>query len=233
VPFVWKNRDTGATRRMEAIGGLVGVTQDAQTLALSPKVGWAVREASRLDTLLARLSQDHTTHPGHQPEDPDRDQWGWPPDLAAFYHHTDGAEMFGHDPASICRIVPANQIEPLDWGEASTSDDFVQFSYGPSGRAWHRFATLPDGAGLAINLDPNRRDPRPRDEGNRSYDRGFAPICLLRPGTVGRQPGQNPVVARDFTELLGLLLDGGPPAEWSDPQFAGHGDAETYTRLHD
>ena len=55
VPFAWQNATTGRARRMEAIGGLVGVTQNPETLALRPKVGWAVREAEKMDVLLARL----------------------------------------------------------------------------------------------------------------------------------------------------------------------------------
>ena len=49
---------------MEAIGGLLGVSQDPQTLALRPKVGWVVREAEKLDVLLARLTAHHKTFPG-------------------------------------------------------------------------------------------------------------------------------------------------------------------------
>lgn len=43
VPFKWQigNRE----REMEAIGGLLGVSQNSTTFALRPKVGWAVREA--------------------------------------------------------------------------------------------------------------------------------------------------------------------------------------------
>jgi hypothetical protein len=43
VPFTWRNGRTHRERSMEAIGGLVGLTQDRETLAVRPKVGWAVR----------------------------------------------------------------------------------------------------------------------------------------------------------------------------------------------
>jgi hypothetical protein len=43
VPFVWEYR--GRCFDMEFIGGLIGVRQDADTGALSPEVGWAVRRA--------------------------------------------------------------------------------------------------------------------------------------------------------------------------------------------
>ena len=43
VPFVWKYR--GEEFPMELLAGFVGFTQDAETLRLRPKIGWAVREA--------------------------------------------------------------------------------------------------------------------------------------------------------------------------------------------
>jgi hypothetical protein len=43
APFRWEYLDT--TFAMEFLGGFVGVAQDAETLALRPEIGWAVREA--------------------------------------------------------------------------------------------------------------------------------------------------------------------------------------------
>jgi hypothetical protein len=45
VPFVWKYYDL--TFDMEFIGGFVGVTQDQQTLALRPEIGWAVLDVTQ------------------------------------------------------------------------------------------------------------------------------------------------------------------------------------------
>lgn len=42
VPFQYKDRVT--TKSMEFIGGLVGVEQNRESLALKPRAGWAVRE---------------------------------------------------------------------------------------------------------------------------------------------------------------------------------------------
>ncbi len=62
----------------------------------------------------------------------------FPPDISAgFYHRTNGAELYREDNA--CRIVPASDIEPLDWGEMP--EEFGN-SRGPDGRIWHRFAWL-------------------------------------------------------------------------------------------
>jgi hypothetical protein len=231
VPFTWKNEQTGRQRHMEAIGGLVGVAQDPSTLALQPKVGWAVREANPMDVLLSRLAAEHTTFPGAKLGSAHPRGWplgaGLSADLAQFYHATDGAALFGRGEAALCRIVPAGDIEPLDWGEVP--DPNGGYSRGPGDRTWYRFAELADRTWLAINLDPHRRDPRPRGVGPGQYDWLFSPICRCSASTVG-QPGQNPVVALSFTELLQRLLDGGGQPCWSDPQFVSYGDAEQYTR---
>ena len=219
VPFTWANR---RTRRMEAIGGLVGVTQDRETLALRPKVGWAVREAGKLDILLARLSADHATVPGLRGDD----NRYFPPDLAASYHHTNGADLFGLGRAASYRIVPAGEISPLDWGELPEK---YGSSRGPHDRIWHQFVRLADGSGLAINLDMNRRDPRPTKSDGRGYDELFSPICRVNKRSQ-RVQGKNPVVAVSFTELLERLLGSGGYPYWLGPEFVSYGDAEEYTR---
>jgi hypothetical protein len=220
VPFTWRNAATGRERRMDAIGGLVGVTQDPQTLALRPRAGWAVCLAPKLDVLLARLKAEHTTFPPGGRVLPPRD-------MATFYHQTGGAELFGRGETAAYRIVAAEQVEGLDWGE--TPDGFGVNTRGPDGRTWYRFAWLADGSWLAINLDANRRDPRPRDPRNWRYDELFHAICHGHTNTEG-QPGQNPVIALSFTELLERLLDSGGRPYWLEAQFAGYGDAELYTR---
>jgi hypothetical protein len=233
VPFTWHNARAGRERPMEAVAGLVGVTQDPETLALRPKVGWAVRDAEKLDVLLARLAAENTTFPSVRAEPPSangRPGWSYlPPDLCGFYHRTDGAELFGRGDAAAIRLVAAADIKPLAWGELPEQ---YGNSRGPDGRIWHRIARLADGSWLAINLDPNRRDPRhgPSAPGNwSSYREVFHAICHCNTNTQG-QPGQNPVVALSFTELLERLLDTGGRPYWLDPKFVGYGDAEHYTR---
>lgn len=210
VPFTWQNASTGRERRMEAVGGFLGVTQDPETLALRPAVGWAVRTAETLDVLLEQLSASHTTFPGARLDRQDDRGWelgtGLPPDLSAFYHRTNGAELYGEGEAAVCRIVPIGKIEPLDWGELP---ERYGNSRGPGGRIWHRLAWLADGSFLALNLDLNRRDPRPRKSDDWGYDPLFHAVCHVRPSTQGK-PGENPVVALSFTELFERLLDGGP-----------------------
>jgi hypothetical protein len=226
VPFTWSNAATGRRRQMEAIGGLVGVTQDQQTLALRPKVGWAVREAPPMDVLLARLSEEHTTFPGLRAEQ----RSCLPPDMSMFYHHSNGAELFGRGAGAAYRIIPAADVAPLDWGELPEEG----FSRGPGGRIWHRFAETADGSWLAVNLDlnlhnaPFQQDPNLREK-RYSLRQCFAPICRVRSQTQG-QAGMNPVVALSFMELLERLLDGGRRPYWLDPHFVDYGDAELFTR---
>lgn len=49
APFTWEDRDLSGRLLckwdMEFLGGFVGVTQEPETLALRPEIGWAVREA--------------------------------------------------------------------------------------------------------------------------------------------------------------------------------------------
>jgi len=235
VPFSWQNLTTGRERAMEAIGGLVGVTQDPKTLALRSKVGWAVREAEKSDVTLTRLRKDHTTFPGAripQRGDEDWEPGGLPADLSKFYHATNGADLFGTGDAARFRIVPREQVRALEWGE---DPKFAHGSYGPEGRIWHRIALLPDGMWLAMNLDANLQnapwadDPKARDRQQSIGYEIFAPICHLSAATQNK-PGLNPVVALSFTDLLERLLDSGGKPYWLDTQFAGYGDAELYTR---
>jgi hypothetical protein len=223
VPFTWRDLIIGRERLMEAVGGLVGVSQDAQTLALRPEVGWAVREAEKMDVLLRRLAADHVTFPRLQP----KQARPIPSDLCKFYHHTGGAELFGRGAAALCRIVPADEIQSLEWGEKSAPRD-IPIS-GWDGRVWHRFAFLSDGTWLAMNLDTHTRDPRPRKDSSFHYDPNFRAICHVSAATQNRA-GLNPVVALSFTELLERLLAGGEQPYWLAPGFESYGDAELYTR---
>jgi hypothetical protein len=124
-----------------------------------------------------------------------------------------------------CRIGRADEFMPLDWAEIP---EHGINSRGPGGRIWHRFAWLSDGGWLAINLDLNRTDPRPKAD-NARRDHLFSPICVCRPNSQG-VAGQNPVVALSFSELLERLLEGQGRFYWLDSQWMSYGDAELFTR---
>jgi hypothetical protein len=214
VPFTWRNAITMRERQMQAIGGLIGVSQDAQSLALRPKVGWAIRPAEKIDVLLGTLAKEHTTFPvpkaKTKEERPSRGEH--PADLLAFYHVTDGAELFGGGATAPIRIVPKSDLTRLYW----TAGD------------WHRLAVLADGSSLAINLehyppDPNRAPGSP-------HEPLFHPICHVSKSKD--RPGRNPVIARSFTELLERLLEGGGKLYWRERRYSGYGNAEQYAGRH-
>lgn len=226
VPFIWRDLTTGRERLMEAIGGLLGVTQDPANGALRPKIGWAVRHADKIDVLLSRLAADHQTFPSSSRE---QRATYLPPDLAKFYAQTDGAELFGQ--ANRIRIVSANDLERLDWG--AITEHLRSNSY-PNGHIWYRLANLPDGSWLAINTQPEypeelrKRYCQSENPFSDQWDCVVA-ICHCNANTQGK-PGMNPVVALSFTQMLERMLDSGGSLDWLDPQHHDLGDAEQYTR---
>lgn len=223
VPFTWSDLMTGRTRAMEAVAGLFGFAQDADTLALKPVVGWAVREGSALEVAIGRVCEEHATFPVVDWKQPDY----LPEDLCEFYHRTDGAELFGTGDAARVRLLPVASHTPLEWGELPEK---YGNSRGPDGRVWHRFAVFPDGSWLALNLDRNARDPRPKPEGARwRYEPNFHAVCHTSAATRNK-PGLNPVVAVSFTELLTRLLESEGQPYWLAPDFKPYGDAELFTR---
>jgi hypothetical protein len=225
VPFTWCDLKTSTKRRMEAIGGLVGVGQDPETFALRPMVGWAVREAEKLDVLLGRLANEHTTHPGAAV---DARESRLPADLASFYCATDGAEFQGMMKTETCRILPASELERLEWGRVP---DYLRDNDYPNGHIWYRLAVLPDNSWLAINpapVEPKAEHGLEKRIKQLIDANSFAAICHCSAATQ-EQPGQNPVIALSFTELLERLLEDGK-TYWQEPQFTSYGDAEEFTR---
>ena len=202
---------------------------DRVTPATEPLPEVRAHEAAKLDVLLNRLVAEHTTGSGTRVE---RCESSLPEDLCAFYHRTNGAELFGRGEGAAVRIAALNEIQSLDWGEKPETSGGNR---GPDDRIWHRLARLTDGRWLAINLDANRysapwrEDPELCERQRKLGYEMFAPICLCSDATLNR-PGANPVVALSFTELLNDLLDSGGKPAWLAPGFTGHGDAELFTR---
>jgi hypothetical protein len=68
--------------------------------------------------LLARLVAEHTTFPASTFDPTEERNWQrtmMPPDLEKFYHRTNGAELFGSGQPAAFRILPREQLEPLNW----------------------------------------------------------------------------------------------------------------------
>ena len=212
------------TRKMEAIGGLIGVTQDPQNSGLRPKVGWAVREAYDIHRLLAEVVEKHSTHSGKKIDDRDRMADRMAPDMWAFYHRTDGAGLFESRSRGrfgiprrhfACRILPFDHIAPLDFG------------------TWFKFAEFADGGGLAIHLSPFEEDT----PGHKSAAKTFTgdreclrPVCYVSPGTREIR-GQAPVVALSFGQALDQLLSRGPGFAWLAKLEVVYGEARNFTGI--
>jgi hypothetical protein len=167
VPFTWRiERIERPVERydMEAVGGLVGVGQDAGTNALRPKAGWAVREMEGLDVLVNRLEREHVVRPGtgklfrrveREFEGEVREvrrPLDLPEDVARFYFRTDGAELFGRGEGARFRIVRSAEFEtvagPEDWRALGIRErDF-------DGRPpqWAKFCRLPNDGFVAIDV---------------------------------------------------------------------------------
>lgn len=224
VPFAWRDA-LGHERKMEAVGGLVGVKQDSETMALRPEVGWAVRDAEKMDVLLKRLVTEHRTFPGVGFDE----ESSWPPDLCKFFSATNGADLFVQGATAHFRVEPTNDCERLDWGEVSNS---LRDNDTPNGHIWYRLVRLGDGTCLAINPSPVYPEAwRLRyceDPGASTWD-SFSAICHCDSKTQGK-PGQNPVIALSFTELLERMLESGGRHYWCEADFVGYGDAEEFTR---
>lgn len=231
VPFTWINAETGQKRLMQAIGGLIGISQDPHTLALRPKAGWAIREASEMDALMARLTSEHQPRRAELPQlnqDKPAEPRGdlLPPDLGRFYQEFhNGASLFGTGPDVAYRILPQDRMESLDWGE----EPEIGNSRGPDGRTWHRFVDLADGSFLAIDLDMNRRRFSTDRNASREVRKCFSPICHCREETIGK-PGKNPVISESFLEFLERILDSSGNLFWFEPGFKPYGDADQFTR---
>src|SRR5581483_6351443 len=193
VPFVWVDVPTRTEWLMEAIGGLVGVTQDSQTLALRAKVGWAVRPAQKMAALLRRLHKEHHTYPGAKFDPKKFERYGGgstvplPKDLLEFYHDTNGAEFISQG-QPVCRIVPLEKVERLPGQESMEVD-------------WWTIGECADGSALVMNVGPLKR--------------GCGAIARIpRKRWWGR--GREQVLAGSFTELLERLLESGGKPLWTN-----------------
>jgi hypothetical protein len=54
APFVWKYFNTDY--EMEFVGGLIGITQDPETLCLRPEIGWAILDKHKLNQIAAEAA---------------------------------------------------------------------------------------------------------------------------------------------------------------------------------
>jgi hypothetical protein len=154
VPFVWTIPHLGGKvdrYDMEVIGGFTGVEQEKETMALRPKIGWAVKEVESGEAALNRLVREHEVFPGIDIKDvtstvvADMDDGfpsvlSMPEDMGRFYFRTNGAELFGKGKAARYRIGP---VEKLTRSDSIANNECL---------VWCRFCDLADGSYVAIDL---------------------------------------------------------------------------------
>ncbi|HTL29688.1 MAG TPA: DUF4419 domain-containing protein [Tepidisphaeraceae bacterium] len=222
VPFTWTIKASGGAYReysMEALGGMIGIAQDPQSLALCPRAGWAVREVSKLDAALARLERDgHDLHRGNDTLYP-RSEKGYlqsndlPADLAAFYHRSDGADLFPSSDGASFRILPLARVERLPV-ERSIIERF--FKHKP-GMFFRRIVELRDGGSFAIasayDLDVE------------TWATSYL-VCYCPPARTSIHP-KDIVVANSFTDLLAAMLNSKGEAFWLVPGFHSMGTIDS------
>lgn len=198
VPFRLRARSDEVA--MEFLGGFVGVTQDAKTLALRPKLGWAVRRASGFEQLLARLGK-HQPVPALAGPDFDRcfEKFGlaWrcelPGDLISFFKNCNGIILTGPGGQVVARLRPLEAVAVIEQLVAEGGDDeshtlpdgqVTRMATGP----WLRFGDLADGSFVAIEL-------------RHTYMKGWRVVRMVPGGA-----GVCPVIAWSFAEFLEKVL---------------------------
>jgi hypothetical protein len=199
VPFMWVDLRTNDRREMEALGGFIGVTQAKGSMALRPKIGWAVREPQGIDVQLLKLERDgHFTRPSTLDVNK-RDEHGWlvgedlPADAASFYFKTDGADLFGQGEAVRFRILPHAQVTRVGDYDRSNRPE------------WHRICRLADGTELVLDIRGEYAGP--------PVNKHVYPVCHV---THRRFLGsaKYATVASSFEELLRKMLDSGGRYWW-------------------
>jgi hypothetical protein len=195
VPFrcCWQGRAEDAA--MQFLGGFVGVTQDASTLALRPKLGWAVRQGSELDRLFARLSKHRAAPPLDAPEFDAgiaglKFEWRCelPGDFLSFYKHCDGVGLF----ENAFRFHPLEAVVPAEGITTQQPQDYPEYLSSWDSGTWVRFCDLVDGSFIAIEL-------------HHTYKKGWK-VVRLQPGIT---PANSPIVAWSFAEFLEKALSSG------------------------
>jgi hypothetical protein len=180
VPFRCKTPQE--EKSMEFLAGFLGILQDSQTLALKPKLGWAVRDAEWIELALARIKKDHQTFP---PADFDRIKQGvllgflnFSGEMFQFYKETDGAILFPEKTEMTCQILSFEKRER------------VKFS-SPTG--WTKICELSDGSCYAYTAEG--------DLGHWKF-----PFIHTNLEKI-EKPEKCPVVALSFAELLEKILN--------------------------
>ncbi len=231
APFILEGPRCPEPLAMEFLGGFVGVTQDADTLALRPKLGWAARGRSALDQLLLRL-RGHAMRPPLAPPEFDAAIQGirtmtLSGDFLSFYKACDGGELSG------CSFRPLTGLEAIEVPIPKGSEIYREHDLGVEGYVptchWRRLVDLPDGSFLALSLRGEYANEVGHDlDLPELFEREVFLVVHCRPTEPDARNAYR-VVAWSLSELLMRLLDAGGPY-FLAPDFVDRGDAFTKPR---
>lgn len=197
----------GAARRLQLVAGHAGIAQDPDSLALKPRIGWAVTEAGAMEQVLVRLERDHAVRPRTGSPTTSRELDGMaanglPAALIQLYDRCDGATLHGRPALRLLGLAETHQIsfDGTFFTEAGPGQGYAMSSYGRRWISWRSFAALEDGARLAVDLEGIGRGRELR-------------VIRYLPGKIG--PGRCRVVAPSVEVALKHLLDR-PDAPFDD-----------------
>jgi hypothetical protein len=198
VPFLLKKLDK-SKRAMEFLAGSIAVTQEKETAALRPILGWAACEAAPIEQAMIRLAN----HQVKTTENPlsfevlqEFDLSYIPTDMLRCYNEVSEGVIFDRNRVPLYKLLPIHKWKFRKWksdqGGLTTSNNL-------------RFAVLGDGTELVIRLYcPERK-----------HTDGVFVGCKMN-GCSVHDLGYK--IARSFTDFLLHALDGG-----SKPYFRRRG----------
>lgn len=203
VPFTLT--EFSGKRAMEFVAGSIAVTQNSETGALQPVLGWAVRESPPIEQALLRLAEHHlepATGPLSVESLRGRHVYYIPTDVLRFYQVAASAEILGQR-GVLFRIAPFAEWHEPEW--AKKWRDLGNGERSPELAELYRFAEMGDGTEILIQMDgPDNKNIGAIFLGRR----GGEPV----PDT-GRK------IARSFTDFLLRALDVNSGPCFRDPAF--------------
>ncbi len=136
--------DDKGNRAMDMLAGAMAVTQDTETGALRPQLGWAIREAAPIEQVITRMAV-------HDPE-PSKTQQTWeslqevdryyiPRDILRFYERFEAVSI------GVYHILPFSQIREPEW-----TKHWENKREGIEQRSQRRIAKLDDDTEILIRL---------------------------------------------------------------------------------
>jgi len=175
APFTLAGKDK--TTKMQFLGGFLGVEQNSETMALRPKLGWAVRKTPAADSSIEETLAGHSTRPPLPYDQTDslicklvsvRGFHCMPAEFISFYKACDGLDFPASSPgraavspASIlsCTIRSLHDVEPTPAPDHACSDPRIpspdEIMVNPE--FFLRIGDVSDGSYIAIAMERNPR----------------------------------------------------------------------------